>query len=170
MCGGRPRCRRRVSKVPDVTYFKPRGIPLYDLKIVVLTLEEMETLRLIDLEGLEQEQAAKRMGVSRRAFWNDLQSGRKKVADALVNGKAIEIKGGHFLIDDAICGRSRRRRKGRRCIDGRKGYEDRSTKFQTGRTECDGIGTLRTLRSVHGGRAERKKDRKSMGTGKPNRA
>jgi uncharacterized protein len=117
MCGGRPRCRRRVSKVPEVTYFKPRGIPMYDLELVVLTIEEMETLRLMDLEGLEQEQAARKMGVSRRAFWNDLQSGRKKVADALVNGKALEIKGGHFIVDKELCGRARRRRKGGKCID-----------------------------------------------------
>jgi predicted DNA-binding protein (UPF0251 family) len=117
MCGGRPRCRRRVGKVPDVTYFKPRGIPMYDLKLVVLTIEEIEAIRLMDVKGLEQEQAARKMGVSRRAFWNDLQSGRQKVADALVNGKAIEIRGGHFIVDlEKQCG-SRRRRKGGRCIE-----------------------------------------------------
>jgi hypothetical protein len=117
MHGGRPKCKRRVSKVPEVTYFKPRGIPLYDLELVVLSIEELETLRLMDLEGLEQEQASKRMGVSRRAFWNDLQSGRRKMTDALVHGKAIEIKGGHFIVDKANCRQSRRQRKGGRCIE-----------------------------------------------------
>ena len=99
MCRGRPRCKRRVESIPGVTYFKPRGIPLDDLELVNLTIEELEAVRLVDLEGLEQEQAAARMGVSRRAFWADLQSGRKKIADALVTGKAIEIKGGDFIVE-----------------------------------------------------------------------
>jgi len=99
MCRGRPRCRRRVESVPDITYFKPRGIPLDELEIINLTVEEYEAVRLVDFEGLEQEQAAARMGVSRRAFWDDIQNARKKIADALVNGKAIEIKGGDFVVE-----------------------------------------------------------------------
>lgn len=57
-------------------------------------------MRLTDLEGLEQEQAAQRMGVSRRAFWDDLRSARKKIAEALVNGKAIEIRGGTYMVEE----------------------------------------------------------------------
>lgn len=95
---GRPKCLRRVEFNPNVTYFKPRAIPISDLEIVVLTVEEFETIRLIDFNGLEQEVAAQKMGISRRAFGDELQNARKKVADALVNGKAIEIKGGNYIM------------------------------------------------------------------------
>jgi len=95
---GRPRCLRNVSKIPDVDYFKPRGIPLVDLEAVVLSVEELEAIKLVDFQGLEHEEAAQKMNVSRKTLWRDLKSGRKKVADALINGKAIEIKGGNFVV------------------------------------------------------------------------
>lgn len=98
-CGrGRPRCLRSVSGIPDVDYFKPRGIPLSELETVNLTVEELEAIRLVDFMGLEHEEAAEKMNVSRKPLWMDLKSGRKKVADALINGKAIEIKGGNFVV------------------------------------------------------------------------
>jgi hypothetical protein len=98
-CGrGRPRCLRNVSEVPEVDYFKPRGIPLSELETVNLTVEELEAIRLVDFMGLEHEEAAEKMNVSRKPLWTDLKSGRKKVADALINGKAIEIKGGNFVV------------------------------------------------------------------------
>jgi hypothetical protein len=62
-----------------------------EIETVELAIEELEALRLVDVEGLHQEEAANRMGISRRAFWEDLQNARKKVAFALSNGKAIEI-------------------------------------------------------------------------------
>jgi uncharacterized protein len=96
---GRPRCPRRVEKEPTVSYFKPQGVPLRDLDIVLLSLEELESLRLVDLEGLNQEDAAQRMGISRRALWEDLQNARMKIADGLVNGKAIEIGGGNYTFE-----------------------------------------------------------------------
>jgi len=95
---GRPRCPRRIEAEPNVTYFKPRGIPLKDLEVVVLTPEELEIVRLLDLNGLDQEGAARKMGISRRVLWEDLQSIRKKIAEALVEGKAIEINGGNFVL------------------------------------------------------------------------
>ncbi len=98
-CGrGRPRCLRNVSEIPDITYFKPRGIPLSELETVILTVEELEAIRLVDFAGLEHEDAAEKMSVSRKTLWRDLKSARKKVADALINGKAIEIKGGDFVV------------------------------------------------------------------------
>jgi uncharacterized protein len=96
-CRGRPKCPRRVEQTPDVTYFKPRGVPLSDLEVVSLTVEELEALRLVDIEGLRQEDAASRVGISRRAFWEDLKAARMKVALALSTGKAIEIKGGNYI-------------------------------------------------------------------------
>ena len=68
-----------------------------DLEVVSLAMEEFEALRLVDLEGLQQEEAAKMMGISRRAFWEDIQNARSKVALALTEGKAIEIKGGNYV-------------------------------------------------------------------------
>jgi predicted DNA-binding protein (UPF0251 family) len=84
--------------MPGVTYFKPAGIPLRDLEEVRLSIEEAEALRLKDLEGLEQEQGAEKMNISRPTFQRVLASARKKMADALLNGKAIKIEGGNFEI------------------------------------------------------------------------
>jgi len=92
----RPPKYRRVSFLPSVTYFKPAGIPLRILGEVQLSVEELEAIRLKDLEGLEQEQGAKKMNVSRPTFQRVLASARQKVADALFNGKALRIEGGSF--------------------------------------------------------------------------
>ena len=93
---GRPQRWRRVSFVPPVTYFKPAGIPLVGLKEVRLLVEEAEAIRLKGLEGLEQEECAQKMNVSRSTFSRILDSARQKTADALLNGKAIRIEGGNF--------------------------------------------------------------------------
>jgi predicted DNA-binding protein (UPF0251 family) len=90
-----PKCRR-VAFLPGVTYFKPAGIPLRALEEVRLTVEEAEAIRLKDLEGLEQEQGAEKMNISRPTFQRVLASARLKMADALLNGKAIRIEGGNF--------------------------------------------------------------------------
>ena len=92
----RPRRLRRVAYMPEMTYFKPAGIPLRNLEEVVLSVEETEAIRLKELENLDQEQAAVRMNISRPTFQRVLESARKKVADALLNGKAIKIAGGNF--------------------------------------------------------------------------
>jgi uncharacterized protein len=92
----RPRNCRRVGSIPESTYFKPRGIPLTMLEEVVLTMDECEAIRLADLEGLYQEQAAERMEVSRQTFGRIIESAHKKVAEALVKGKALKIEGGEF--------------------------------------------------------------------------
>src|SRR3989337_576356 len=92
----RPRNCRRVGFLPDSKYFKPRGIPLSELEEVVLTVDECEAIRLADLEGLYQEQAAEKMAVSRQTFGRIIESAHKKVAEALVKGKALKIEGGEF--------------------------------------------------------------------------
>jgi predicted DNA-binding protein (UPF0251 family) len=86
-----------VEHTPEVVYFKPRGVPLQELEVVSIAMEELEALRLVDLEGLTQEEASLNMGISRRAFWEDLQSARRKVTFALTTGKAIEISGGDYV-------------------------------------------------------------------------
>lgn len=88
----RPLKPRRIACVPDVTYFKPRAIPLSILEEVELSVDELESLRLCDFQGVEQTDAAKQMGISQSTLQRTLSSARKKVAEALVNGKAIKIK------------------------------------------------------------------------------
>ena len=90
-----PKCRR-VAYIPEVTYFKPAGIPLRALDEVQLSVEEAEAIRLKDLEGLDQEVGAKKMNISRPTFQRVLASARQKIADAILNGKAVSIKGGNF--------------------------------------------------------------------------
>ncbi|MBU1939152.1 DUF134 domain-containing protein, partial [Candidatus Micrarchaeota archaeon] len=91
-------------------YFKPRGIPLAELEEVQLSIEETEALRLEFLEKLDKEDAAKKMGVTRTTFWRVLSEAGEKVADALVNGKAIKIEGGDYEIKGRRAGYGQRRR------------------------------------------------------------
>ena len=93
MVRGRPPICRRVTSLPQVTYFKPAGIPMRMLEEICLSVDEAEAIRLKDLEGLEQEEGADKMGISRPTFQRMLVSARQKVADALLNGKAIRMKG-----------------------------------------------------------------------------
>lgn len=92
----RPQKCRRVAYVPGITFFKPAGIPMSSLEEIQLSLEEAEALRLKDLEGMEQEAAAEKMNVSRPTFQRILSSARRKVADALLNGRAVRITGGNY--------------------------------------------------------------------------
>jgi predicted DNA-binding protein (UPF0251 family) len=90
----RPKCPRQVNGLPGNRYFKPRGIPVSTLQEVVLTMDEFEAIRLADDEGLYQEQAAEKMNVSRQTFGRIVESAHKKIADVLINGKALKIDGG----------------------------------------------------------------------------
>ncbi len=90
----RPKRCRRIASLPNITLFKPAGVPARTLQEVELTVDEFEALRLADYDGLYQEQAAPRMGVSRQTFGRIVGAGRKKVAKALVEGQALKIEGG----------------------------------------------------------------------------
>jgi predicted DNA-binding protein (UPF0251 family) len=92
----RPVKLRYVAQLPNMGLFRPRGIPTNALQSVRLSVEEIESIRLKDLEGLEQEECAQKMRISRPTFHRVLESARKKLADALINGKAIQIEGGNF--------------------------------------------------------------------------
>ena len=89
----RPRICRRINCEPGVTYFKPRGVPLARLENVDLTIDEFEAIRLKDVEHLDQTAAAEKMQISQPTFHRVIESARNKVADALINGKAIRIEG-----------------------------------------------------------------------------
>ena len=93
----RPRICRRICFEPGVTYFKPRGVSMISLESVDLNVDEFEAIRLKDLEGLEQTAAADSMCISQPTFHRVIEAARKKVADALVNGKAIRIEGGEYI-------------------------------------------------------------------------
>lgn len=96
----RPQKHRRVAFSPEISYFKPRGIPMIELEEVRLTVDEREAIRLSDLLGMSHEEAGRCMGVSRATFGRIIQNGRKAIADALINGKAINVEGGNYRIVD----------------------------------------------------------------------
>ncbi|OGS27784.1 MAG: hypothetical protein A2297_09945 [Elusimicrobia bacterium RIFOXYB2_FULL_48_7] len=104
----RPCKCRCVCGKPPADYFKPRGIPVCNLEEIDLTLDEFEALRLADLEGLYQEEAAKKMKISRQTFGNIIECAHEKIADALVNGKAVKIEGGVVKSGWAKTGKNRR--------------------------------------------------------------
>ncbi|WP_304224669.1 DUF134 domain-containing protein [Gracilinema caldarium] len=97
----RPIRDRRIQTVPAYDIFHPAAAcPLQALSDVVLSLDEFEALRLADYEGLYQEAAALRMGISRQTFGRIIESARKKVADALVNGKVLRVGGGNTILQN----------------------------------------------------------------------
>jgi len=87
----RPKKCRSIGCNPLAVYFKPRGIPIFRLEETGLDMDELEALRLADFEGLYHEEAAAKMNVSRATFGRILNSARHKVADAIINGKALRI-------------------------------------------------------------------------------
>lgn len=93
---GRPVNCRSVEGLPKVTCFLPEGVPPSKQQNVVLSVDEVEAMRLADLLGMYQEEAASKMKISRQTFGRIVQSARKKVADALVEGKTICIEGGNI--------------------------------------------------------------------------
>lgn len=88
----RPLKPRKVTFDPNVVYFKPRAIPLSMLEEVKLSIDELEALRLCDYKNLDQIKAAKKMKISQSTLWRILTSARKKIAQALIEGKAIKIQ------------------------------------------------------------------------------
>jgi len=90
----RPKCCRQIGAMPGKTCFQPEGARSSSYEEVLLTLDEYEAIRLADLEGLYQEQAASRMNISRQTFGRIIEAARRKVADVLVNGKVLKIEGG----------------------------------------------------------------------------
>ncbi|UZJ42680.1 DUF134 domain-containing protein [Prosthecochloris sp. SCSIO W1101] len=101
---GRPKSCRRVEDTPRVRCFKPQNTPRSQLEEVVVTVDELEAIRLADLERLYQAEAAEKMHVSRQTFGRILESAHKKVAEAFVYGKSIVFEGGVFMKSEETSG------------------------------------------------------------------
>lgn len=94
----RPKKIRNIYSEPNITYFKPHGVPLSQLREVILTIDELEAIRLKNYNGLDQIECAKIMEISQSTFQRALISANKKIAEALIDGKAIRIEGGSVKI------------------------------------------------------------------------
>ncbi|MGA8942105.1 MAG: DUF134 domain-containing protein [Thermoactinomyces sp.] len=115
----RPRKWRRVCSLPDANQFGPLDLPEGKDNFIQMTVDEYETIRLIDLEGLTQAECASRMDIARTTVQGIYNHARKKLADALVNGKVLRIGGGEYKFCDGkgkFCHKGGcRRRKRNRC-------------------------------------------------------
>ena len=118
----RPRKERKVECEPNAVYFKPRGIPLTSLTEVVLSVDELECLRLRALCKMSQKEGAEKMGIHQSTFHRTLASAMEHLADALVNAKAIRIDGGPYSIEsgkdflDCKCPRCGHTEKYNKCL------------------------------------------------------
>ena len=111
----RPCKHKHTESDPQAQYFKPRGIPMHQLEEVILFADEIESVRLADIEGLYHEEAAERMKISRATFGRVLERAHGKIADALLNGKALWISGEVFAGVRSTCGCGKKHRKTGMC-------------------------------------------------------
>jgi len=102
---GRPHVCRAVDFDPEILHFKPAGVPTSMLEQISLSLDELEALRLADVEGLYHSLAAERMQISRQTFGRIIASARRKVATALIEGKELLITGGIIMQKQHVMGR-----------------------------------------------------------------
>jgi uncharacterized protein len=125
----RPRIDRKIEFQPNVTYFKPAGVMMTDLDEVIITFDETEAVRLSEVQKIGQKEAAKKMDISQPTFHRLLESARRKIADALINGKAIKIEGGNFKMMQSFGRGGQGRGQGRaggpsKCVCPSCGYEE----------------------------------------------
>lgn len=118
----RPRKWRRVCCLPENTHFGPLNASAYQEYFVIMTVDEYEAVRLIDLEGLNQEECASQMNVARTTVQRVYNDARKKIADSLVNGKVLRIEGGEYRLcgesdQPCGCGSCRRKRLAQQAAD-----------------------------------------------------
>jgi len=111
----RPHRLRLIENFPDCSYFKPQGIKLNNLNVVVLKLDEYETLRLKDYEGLSEIDASKKMEISQPTFNRLYVDAKKKIVKAIIEGLAIKIEGGNVKMPN----RDGTGPKGEGCMTGR---------------------------------------------------
>ncbi len=114
----RPRKRRRVCNLPQVNFFGPLNTWDYEKGFVIMTIDEYETIRLIDFEGMTQEECAERMNVARTTVQRIYNDARKRLSEVLVKGKPLKIEGGDYKLCEQNpqsfgCTRCHRHRHGR---------------------------------------------------------
>ena len=114
----RPRKWRKVCCLPECNRFGPLGSQADQANYVVMTVDEYETIRLIDLEGFTQEECASQMNIARTTVQGIYNDARKKLAESLVNGKVLWIEGGEYR----LCDGSGSGCRGRGCRRGREAY------------------------------------------------
>jgi predicted DNA-binding protein (UPF0251 family) len=141
----RPRKHRRLMHEPQSAVYKPVGVPLKVLDCTVLLHEELEALRLADWEGQYQEEAAEQMGVSRSTFQRIVTEARRKVAQALVQGNALQIEGGTFRVAAVRW----------HCTDCGHNWEMAHGSGQGGAQACPACAS-RAIRERQGGRRQRR--------------
>jgi uncharacterized protein len=134
----RPTKFRRVEFFPENDYFVPWGKPKCEIEEIGLKVEELEAMRLKDIEELNQEECAEKMKVSRQTFQNIIDSARKKVAIALTEGKAIKIEGGHYTTNHCKF----------KCMDCGEIYE---INFEQDKQVCPNCGSPRIICSKKAG-------------------
>lgn len=113
----RPVKRRNVCSLPEYNLYAPVNQVTHE-SVVIMSIEEFETIRLIDHEGLDQEQCAERMEVARSTVQRIYNDARKKIAESLVEGKTLKIEGGNYAvcsgeIEEHRCGKCRRHHHGK---------------------------------------------------------
>lgn len=148
----RPTKRRTVEFLPPHDCFKPAGVPMADLEEVRLSIDELEAIRLKDLEGLDHEDCAERMQVSRPTFHRILRSAHAKVASALTEGKAVKIEGGTY--------RLKGRRRCRKC-----GNVWRESPEETPAVSCSQCGS-ENVGPAAPGRGRHRRGRRTKGRGR----
>ncbi|MDF2530479.1 MAG: putative DNA-binding protein [Clostridia bacterium] len=114
----RPRKWRKVCCLPESNQFGPLNVQIKQEHFITMTVDEYETIRLIDLEGFTQEECANQMNIARTTVQGIYNDARKKLAESLVNGKALRIEGGDYKLCDGLekscgCGGCRKHRCGR---------------------------------------------------------
>jgi len=134
----RPTKFRRVEFFPEDNYFVPWGKPKCEIEEIVLKVEELEAMRLKDIEELNQEKCAEKMQVSRQTFQNIIDSARKKVAVALTEGKAIRISGGYYTTNHCKF----------KCMDCGEVYE---INYEQDKLTCPNCGSQRVMCSKKAG-------------------
>lgn len=133
----RPTKWRKIENIPSIPYFVPSETDIMEVPENILKLEELEAIRLKDLEGLEQGECAEKMEVSRPTFQRILLSAREKIADSLINGKTIHVEGGNFTRN--ICPV--------KCLDCGKEWMESFENFETvknGEYACPSCGSKKT--------------------------
>jgi len=118
----RPRKWKKVCCLPESNLYGPLNGPVINSQLIIMTVEEYETIRLIDLEGLTQEECAERMQVARATVQKIYNDARSKLAESLVNGDILKIEGGDYRLYEESeqlsgCGRCRRKRCGKALAD-----------------------------------------------------